>query len=71
MHMSIAEMRGYARAQAAGYVDDEVERALYRRHLKPSLRGRIADAAVEQLVGMLVHDFLSSIPPANTNTMAA
>lgn len=71
INMSIAEMRGYARAQAAGCVSDEVDRVLYRRHLKPTLRSQIVDAAVDQVIGMLVHDFLSTVPPVNANTMAA
>jgi hypothetical protein len=38
---------------------------------KATLRNRVADAAVDQLVGMLVHDFLNSAPPANARPMAA
>ena len=70
-NMSIAEIRGYVRAQAAGCVAGEVDYVLCHRCLKPALRNRVVDAAVDQLVSMVARDILSREPPANTKTMAA
>ena len=71
VNMSVAEIRGYVRAQAAGYVGDEVDQVLCRRRLKPALRNRVADAAINQLVGMIAHDVLSGEPSASTRPLAA
>ena len=70
-NMSLAEIRGYVRAQAKGFVDDEVERAIHRRHLKAKLRRRLIDASVDQLVVMVAHDVLASDPPVRTKALAA
>jgi hypothetical protein len=69
--MSIAEIRGYARAHAAEYVRDEVEQALRHRRVRLELRSRIAEAAVDQLVGMVARDMLTGQTMATTRTMAA
>src|SRR3990172_3432251 len=63
-NMSIAEIRGYVRAQAAGCVAGEVDQVLCRRSVKPALRSRVVDAVVDQLVNMVAHDVLSGAPPA-------
>ena len=69
--MSIAETRGYVRAQSAGYVADEVNHILCQRHVKPALRKRIADMAVDQLVGMVVRDVLCEDVSGRARSMAA
>jgi len=69
--MSVAEVRGYVRAQAAGCVATEVEQVLARRHLKPRLRAQVAASALDQLIGMVVHDVLSEQAPSEASTMAA
>ena len=57
--MSLAELRGYARAQAAGLVAAEADRVLGRRHLRPPMRDRVLAAGVDQVVNMAVRDALS------------
>jgi hypothetical protein len=69
--MSIAEIRGYARAQAAGCVGTEVEQVFRYRRLKTALQNRVTDAAVDQLVSLIVHDVLSEPPMVIARTMAA
>ncbi len=69
--MSLAELRGYARAQAAGLVAAEADRVLGRRHLKPATRDRVLAAGVNQAVNMAVRDALSGPPPAAARTIAA
>jgi len=70
-NMSLAELRGYVRAQAAGFVGGEVDLAICRRHLGIDLRSRLIDASVDQLVNMAAHDVLSGETPAYAKTMAA
>jgi hypothetical protein len=70
-NMSLSEIRGYARALAAGFVADQLDHSLCCHGLKPALRSRVADAAVDQLIGMVVHGILSGALPANTKPMAA
>jgi hypothetical protein len=70
-NMSIAEIRGYVSAIAAGCVGGEVDRAISGRRLKPAMRSRVADAAVDQLVRMVAHDVLAFEPQARARTMAA
>lgn len=70
-NMSPAELRGYVRAQAAGFVGSEVEQAIRRRRLRIDLRSRLIDASVDQLVNMVAHDVLCGEPPARVRTMAA
>jgi len=69
--MSIAVVRGYVRAQAAGCVATEVEQALARRNLKPRLRTQVAASALDQLIGMVVHDVLSEQAPREVSMIAA
>ena len=71
--MSIAQVRGYTRAQAAGCVGGEVDRTLHERrlNLKPALRDRVVQSAIDQLVAMVVHDVLSNQLPTSTKTIAA
>ncbi len=63
--MSLAELRGYARAQAAGLVATEADRVLGRRHFQPLMRDRVLAAGVDQVVNMAVRDVLSG-PPVDT-----
>ena len=69
--MSIAQIRGYIRAQAATVVDGEVDLMSHRRHLAPSLRAEIRETALALLVGGVIHDVLSEELPAGTRTLAA
>ncbi|MEN6406655.1 MAG: hypothetical protein ABFC77_09300 [Thermoguttaceae bacterium] len=66
--MSPPEIRGYVRALAMGVV---CERLSHADDVKPALRGRVAEAAVDQLIGMVVHGALSGVLPVKTATMAA
>jgi hypothetical protein len=70
-NMSIAEIRGYVSAIAAGCVDGEVSQAISHRRLKPAMRSRVTNAAVDQLVHMVAHDVLAFEPQAHARTMAA
>jgi hypothetical protein len=70
-NMSIAQIRGYVRAQAAALVGSEVERVLCRRSLSPALYGEIREAAIAQLIGGIAHDVLSVERPVSLRTMAA
>jgi hypothetical protein len=69
--MSAAQIRGYVRAQAAASVDKEVDLAVCRRHLTPSLHGEIRETALALLVGAIIHDVFSDELPAGTRTLAA
>jgi hypothetical protein len=69
--MTIAAVRGYARARASGCMAAKADQMLTERHLKSTLRARVIDAAVEQLVGMVVHDVLTGQLPADERSMAA
>ena len=69
--MSVAEVRGYVRARAAGCVATEVEQVFARRRLKPALRTQVATSALDQLISMVVHDVLSEPAPSDASTMAA
>ncbi len=54
--MSVAELRGYARAQAGDLAAAEVEISLGRHRLRESVREPILMAGIEQLVELIVHD---------------
>jgi hypothetical protein len=69
--MSISELRGYASAYALGYVEEETVKAIFRGRLKPAGSRRVARAAVDRVVELVVHDFLSGAPPTITRTAAA
>lgn len=68
--MSIAEIRGYTRAFAGSGVMGEVERMIRRRGLNSAVGRQVADAAIDQLVIMVLRDVLCEPPPA-TRTLAA
>ena len=44
--------------------------ALHDR-LQPALRARVVDAAIDQLVGLVLHDYLSGASPVGERSMAA
>jgi hypothetical protein len=69
--MSIAAIRGYARAQAGGCMTSKMDQVLLHRRLGPALRTRVMDAAIDQLVGMVVHDVLAGQLPADERSIAA
>jgi hypothetical protein len=69
--MSTAEVRGYARAHAASYVMAETEHVFRSRRIRPALQGEVADAAVDQLVGMIARDAFRSESTASARPMAA
>ncbi len=69
--MSIPEARGYIRARAAGIVENFATGAMERRSLRPELRPRVLEAAVDRLVGLALHDALSVAVPAGARNRAA
>lgn len=69
--MSIAAIRGYVRAQAAGCVRPKVDEIASRHRLTPSMGPQVMESAIEQLVGMVLHDFLSGASPTRERSMAA
>ena len=69
--MSLAELRGYARAQAAGLVAAEADRVLGHRHVRPPVRERVLAAGVDQVVNMAVRDVLCGLPVAAARPIAA
>jgi hypothetical protein len=69
--MSVAEVRGYARALAEGFVVAEVDHVLDRRRLSPALRPRVVSSAVDQLVNLAVRDALSDGSSADVRPLAA
>jgi hypothetical protein len=69
--MSVAEVRGYVRALAEGFIVGEVDQVLNRRRLNPTLRLRVVAAAVDQLINLAVRDALSDAASANVRPLAA
>jgi len=69
--MSMAQIRGYVRAQAATLVGSQVDGVLGRRNLSPALYEEIREIAVAKLIGAVAHDVLSGELPASSRTMAA
>jgi hypothetical protein len=69
--MSTPELRGYARAHAAGVAAARVDEVLERRSLKPRLRGRVLASGIDQLVNMAVRDALIDESPAEARRLAA
>ena len=69
--MSIAEARGYVRAQAAAVVEEAADGLLCRDHLSPALRNRVRELAISQLIGVTLHDLLTVELPATVRTRAA
>jgi hypothetical protein len=71
MGMSTPEIRGYARAYAAGIADTQVDQILGRHLLKPALRLRVLASGIDQLVGMMVRDALNDDVAADARPLAA
>lgn len=69
--MTAPQIRGYVRAQAAASVETEVDRVLRRRNLSLSLSGETKEAAINQLIGGVIHDVLCGNPPGMIETVAA
>ena len=69
--MSVPEIRGYVRAQASGLVEPEVDAALADHGIRQSLRGRMVDSAVDQLIAMVIRDVLSEQPACEMKMIAA
>ena len=69
--MSMAELRGYVRAQAAAWIDGEIDHLACRDSWKPALRSRVTDTAVNRLISMVTHDALTDCTPASLQNMAA
>jgi hypothetical protein len=57
-NMTAPQIRGYVRALAAASVEAEVDRVLRRRNLSASLSGETKEAAIDQLIGGVIHDVL-------------
>jgi hypothetical protein len=70
-NMSMAELRGYVRAQAARWIDGEIDHLASQGPINPALRARVADTAINQLISMVAHDVLSESSPADMRNMAA
>ena len=49
----------------------KLDQVLPHRYLKPALRAQVMDAAVDQLVAMVVHDVLAGQLPADERSIAA
>jgi hypothetical protein len=69
--MSVAEVRGYARALAEGAVVAEVDHVIERRRLTLALRDRVVASGVDQLVSLAVRDALSEESPVSARPLAA
>jgi hypothetical protein len=69
--MEVAEIRGYVRALADGFIAPEVDQVLDRRRLSPALRPQVLASAVEQLISLTVRDALSHVSPAAARPLAA
>jgi len=70
-NMSTASIRGYVCAYADGYIGPKTDAVLLRRGVQPTLRAAVVRAAIDQLVGMVVRDVLSIVPPAEAKSLAA
>lgn len=57
--MTPSEIRGYARALAAGLIEETVEHVLERWNADTSLRDQVVASGIEQLMVMAVRDALS------------
>ncbi len=69
--MSVAEVRGYVRAQAMDSVAAEVDWTLQQHHLPPASRAKVLSSALDQLIGMMVRDVLRMTPQEGLKTVAA
>jgi hypothetical protein len=69
--MSVAEIRGYVRALAWQFVCREVEQMLVCADIKPHLRDRVVNAAVEKLMRVVSHDAINKLAFADKTTLAA
>jgi hypothetical protein len=70
-NMSVAEIRGYARALAEDFILEELDMALARRRLSVAFRGRALASGVDQLVALAIRDALSEEMPLAARPMAA
>ena len=70
-NMSMAEIRGYLRAQAAECVVIEVDEAVGRGRLQMALRSARMDAAIDQLVTAAACDAFFETSSVDTRAMAA
>ena len=64
-------LRGYVRAYAAGFVATELAKAPIPPEMADDFRPRVAAAAVEHLVDLVVADLLHAQPGARTLAAAA
>ena len=69
--MSIAEVRGYIRAQAMEFVAAEVDWTLDQHRLAPAFKAKVLASAIDQLIGMMVRDVLRMTPETGLKTVAA
>lgn len=70
-NMSMAEVRGYLRAQAAECVAAEIDRVVRHGRLQPVLSQGVMEAAIDQLVAAVAHDVFSEQPHMAAMPMAA
>ncbi len=69
--MSVAEVRGYVRAQAMDGVAAEVDWTLHQHHLSSASRAKVLSSALDQLIGMMVRDVLRMTPQSGLKNVAA
>jgi hypothetical protein len=69
--MSRAQVRGYVRAAAPGFVVGEVDAVLNRRRVGLYLRRQVAVESVEQLIDMVVDDVFRAHPKHTVRAKAA
>jgi hypothetical protein len=69
VNMNPAEIRGYVRAYAVGYLTTQVDCAVSQYHLQPALKKQILGSAIDQLVSLVSHEVLCHV--ANPRTLAA
>jgi hypothetical protein len=54
--MTPAQVRGYIRAIAPGFITREIDAVLGRRRVRWSLRSQVLDAAIDQITELIVDD---------------
>ena len=69
--MEVAEIKGYVRAVADGFIVAEVDQVLNRRRLSTAVRSQVVASAVHQLINLTVRDALRHGSPANVRPLAA
>jgi hypothetical protein len=69
--MTLAEIRGYVRAQTSGFIDAEVDQSMGSIRLGAALRSRITDGAIDRLAAMIVAEAAESEVATDRRILAA